>query len=542
MTAARTRRGAANRLYVLMAGSGAIIVALTFLLFGTTDMSCGSSSVAGSGNANVDDSNPDNEVEPPSDSGMFIYCAAGMQYPMEEIKSRYEEEFPRRGKIQLQYGGSNTLFGQLKISKAGDLFLAADESYLHMAREEGLVAESIPIAKMRPVIAVRQDSKKKIASVADLLRDDVKVALGNPTAAAIGKKAKRLLSASGQWTELERRTTTSGVFKPTVNEVANAVKIGSVDAGIIWDSTAAQYPELKPIRVPELDAGTALVSIGVISTSKTPTAALHFARYVTSRDRGQVSFGELGWELIEGDVWQDRPEITLFAGAVNRRAIEPVLKQFQLREGATINTVYDGCGILTARMRSISEEQSAGFPDTYMACDVYYLNTVKEMFQDAVNVSDTDIVIAVSKGNPKDIRSVEDFLREDVRVVLGQPDQCTIGVLSRRLLQEKGVYERLMSERKIPLKASSAQLVPDILSGASDATLAYRTDTRAAASQLEVIPIDSNLSKAIQPYAIARSSDHKYLGRRLYDAISKSRDSFESAGFHFRLNDTTGGE
>jgi len=126
--------------------------------------------------------------------------------------------------------------------------------------------------------------------------------------------------------------------------------------------------------------------------------------------------------------------------------------------------------------------------------------------------------------------------------VLGQPDQCTIGVLSRRLLQEKGVYERLMSERKIPLKASSAQLVPDILSGASDATLAYRTDTRAAASQLEVIPIDSNLSKAIQPYAIARSSDHKYLGRRLYDAISKSRDSFESAGFHFRLNDATGGE
>ena len=177
-----------------------------------------------------------------------------------------------------------------------------------------------------------------------------------------------------------------------------------------------------------------------------------------------------------------------------------------------------------------------------MACDIYYLETVKKMFVDAVNVSDTDIVIVVSKGNPKDIKSVDDLLREDVRVVLGQPDQCTIGVLTERLLREKGVYERLNSEKSVPLKASSAQLVPDILSGASDVTLAYRSDAQAEASTLEIISVDSNLAKAIQPYAIARSSDHKYLGRRLYEAIAQSRDSFESAGFNFRLDDPSSGE
>ena len=71
-----------------------------------------------------------------------------------------------------------------------------------------------------------------------------------------------------------------------------------------------------------------------------------------------------------------------------------------------MNTVYNGCGILTGQMRIAAEDKGRGFPDTYMACDVYYLDTVKDWFQEAVNVSDTDIVIAVQKGNPKAIQSL----------------------------------------------------------------------------------------------------------------------------------------
>jgi hypothetical protein len=54
---------------------------------------------------------------------------------------------------------------------------------------------------------------------------------------------------------------------------------------------------------------------------------------------------------------------------------------------------------------------------------------------------------------------------------------------------------------------------------------------------VDAIRIDSAAAKAIQPFAIARSSRHKYLGRRLYQAIAKSRVDFENAGFHFRLDE-----
>ncbi len=528
------RVGAANNMYVMMAGSMVLVVALLGLLMSTTEMGCSDFNIAGDDPQTGSQDGDAGELNAIPGS-LVIYCAAGMRYPMEKIKADYEKEFKSRGvRIQFDFEGSGTLLSKIEINRTGDLFLAADVSYISMAREKGLVAESIPIAKMRPVIVVKRDNEKKIASVDDLLKDNVKVALGDPGATAIGRQTRKLLTASGQWQQLELTTKSRGVFNPTVNGIADAVKLGSVDAGITWDSTAAQYPDLKVIETPELDVGAVLNEVGVVTSSKSPAAALHFARYITSRDRGQKTFASMGWEVLEGDVWSSKPELTLFAGAVNRAALDPIIAKFEKREGVKVNVKYNGCGILTAEMRAIESGTGAGFPDTFMACDVYYLKTVNELFQDAKNVSDTDIVIAVHKDNPKNIQSVDDLLREDVRVVLGHPEQCTIGVLSRRMLQEKELYAKLM-KKDVPTKPTSAMLVPDVATGASDAALAYRTDTQKE-SRVKGISIDSELSKAIQPFAIARTSDHKYLSRRFYGTIERNRDSFEAAGFNWRLD------
>ena len=42
----------------------------------------------------------------------------------------------------------------------------------------------------------------------------------------------------------------------------------------------------------------------------------------------------------------------------------------------------------------------------------------------------------------------------------------------------------------------------------------------------------------IQPFSIAKSSEHKHLGRRLFQRIAASPEAFENAGFHFRLAET----
>ena len=84
-----------------------------------------------------------------------------------------------------------------------------------------------------------------------------------------------------------------------------------------------------------------------------------------------------------------------------------------------------------------------------MACDRYYLENVNQWFQDAVDVSDADIVIAVPKGSTK-VKSLPDLIQPGIRVAVGEPSQCTIGALTRRLLVKEGLYDKLKEKQKQP--------------------------------------------------------------------------------------------
>ncbi len=462
---------------------------------------------------------------------LLVYCAAGIKPPVLQLARDFEEKYDTR--IQLQYGGSGTLLSNVEVSQRGDLYIAGDRSYIEIADEKGLIDEVLPLAYLRPVIAVAAGNPKGIQEIQDLLGQETRIALGNPEATAVGKQTKKSLAKAGLWERVKDQTEENGVFKPTVPEVANDVELGAVDAGVIWDATAAQYDNLEVIRDPVFESAVMEICVAVTKSTRQPQKALRFARWLNSRVGNKV-FRQYGFESVEGDVWELRPELTFFCGAVNRRAVDSIIKDFERREAVVINTVYNGCGILTGQMRTIRQDrQGAAFPDVYMACDRYYLENVKDWFQEDVDVSDTDIVIAVPKENPKNIKSLADLARPGMRVSVGQPEQCTIGVLTRRMLKKTSVYDAVM-DNVVMQTASSAMLIPTVTTKSVDATLAYFTDTLAEDDKVEAVQIESDHAKAIQPFSISRSSEFKYLGRRLKKRIIESKESFSSAGFNVR--------
>ena len=96
----------------------------------------------------------------------------------------------------------------------------ADDSYLQIARDKGLVRETLPLARMTPVLAVHKGNPKNLHSLDDLERDGVRVGQANPEAAAVGKLTADALKKAGRWAALEKHIV---VTKPTVNDVANDV-------------------------------------------------------------------------------------------------------------------------------------------------------------------------------------------------------------------------------------------------------------------------------------------------------------------------------
>jgi molybdate transport system substrate-binding protein len=231
-------------------------------------------------------------------SALTVYCAAGIKSPVSAIARAYEEEYGVS--VRIQYGGSGTLLSTLQLVGRGDLYLSADSGYMDIAREKGLVDETFAVAYLRPVIAVAKDNPKAIQQLSDLLRREVRVSLGNPEAASIGKQTMLLLKDAGIWEALQEAVQDRGVFKPTVNDVANDVKLGTVDAGIVWDATVNQYEELSSVALEGSDAYIKTVSVGVLRRSQQPDAALKFARYLTARDQGLKVFDAMGFPPVEG--------------------------------------------------------------------------------------------------------------------------------------------------------------------------------------------------------------------------------------------------
>jgi molybdenum ABC transporter molybdate-binding protein len=455
---------------------------------------------------------------------LVVYCAAGLKPPVEALVQAYEEE--SGAQVQLQYGGSGTLLSNLRVARRGDLFIAADQSYLALGRSNQVVTEILPIGTMRAVAVVRRGNPKHIASLADLVREDVRIALANPDAAAIGKLTRELLERSGEWTRLERH---ARVFKPTVNEIANDVKLGAVDAGIVWDATVNLYPDLEPVELRELGGAREKVAVGVLSFSQQPAAALRFARYLTARDKGLREFARAGYQVVNGDTWAETPEVVLFSGGVNRLAVEQTICRFEQREGVRVTRVYNGCGILVSQMKA------GQHPDAYLACDVSFVPPVQDLFEAPVEISETDIVILAAKGNPKAIRSLADLARPGLRLGVANAKQSTLGDLTVKLLQPMGILEAVMANVKTQTPTADL-LVNQMRTGALDAVVVYAANTSQVRDKLDIVPLSGPVGKAVQPFAVGKNSGHRYLMGRLLEAIRspESRRLYESLGFRWR--------
>ncbi|MGH7134590.1 MAG: molybdate ABC transporter substrate-binding protein, partial [Pirellulales bacterium] len=231
-----------------------------------------------------------------SEQPLMVYCAASNRGVMEAVRSDYEKEFGIP--VEVQYGASQTLLASLEVSKSGDLYLPADDSYLAAARERHLIDDEFGLADMKAVVAVPKGNPKQVAKLDDLLRDEIRVAQANPEAAAIGKVTKAALEAIGRWETLSEHTT---VFNTAVNEVANDVKIGAVDCGIVYGPVLHDYATLQGLSIPELASIESRVAVALLKSSVRPQAAVHFARYLSASDKGLVRYREFGFEPVEGD-------------------------------------------------------------------------------------------------------------------------------------------------------------------------------------------------------------------------------------------------
>jgi len=221
---------------------------------------------------------------------LLVYVAASLRPAMTLVAQDYEAATGTR--VELRFGASEDLLTRVEFPSAADpadVFLPADDSYLRIAGAKGLIADTVPLSSMRAVLLLPPTNKQRIAMTgwADLIRPGSRVSLANE-GAAIGKVVRTRLTALGKWGELEPNVIGAG----TVTESANATPVGAVDAAIVWDAVARNYPMQPTLELPELADIRGDVKIARLKQSRHPDAA-DFVKYVANP--GFARFRELGF-------------------------------------------------------------------------------------------------------------------------------------------------------------------------------------------------------------------------------------------------------
>jgi len=461
-----------------------------------------------------------------SEKSILLYGAAGIKPAIEKIAKDYYQEYGVR--VDIQYGGSGTLLANLRIAGQGDLYLAGDKSYIDEAEKFGLIDEVQPLAYIKPVIAVAKGNPEGITQLEDLFRKDIKICMANPDVAAIGKATKEILETSGDWAELEKNIT---VFMPTVNEVANSIKIGATDAGIIWDATANQYDNIEMISLPVFETNTKSITIAVLKSSSKPTEALRFLRYLSARDKGLPTFKQFGYQAIDGDLWEYTPEILFYSGGVNRVAIEQTIRAFEEREGVEVIRVYNGCGILVSQMKAGEQ------PDAYLSCDVSFMSQVENRFTDITDISNTDIIIATQKGNPKNIQSLNDLSHKGLMIGVCNHQQSALGALTKDLLEKAGLWEAINVNIRSQTPTADL-LVNQLRTGSLDAVIVYAANVSKVKDKITVVNIHLKEANALQNFGVSINSNHTYLVKRLLKSLTaqSSKDHYLENGFNWEYD------
>ncbi|MCD4677756.1 MAG: molybdate ABC transporter substrate-binding protein [Desulfobacula sp.] len=215
-------------------------------------------------------------------SDLTIYSGAGLMKPMETLRINFEKEHTI--KIKVHYGGSGEIFGMLGTGQCCDVFIPGAEKYTNDAKKNGWVKPGTDqkVVKHIPVIVVPEGNPGNIKALSDLGKKDVKIALGDPRACAIGKLSKKLLEKNGLYESVKQRVVVSG---PTVNQLLIYVAMNRVQGAIIWEDVVAWAEgkgKVEVIRIPEKENIIKTVPCSVTTCSKNPELARQFTQYIAS--------------------------------------------------------------------------------------------------------------------------------------------------------------------------------------------------------------------------------------------------------------------
>jgi molybdate transport system substrate-binding protein len=176
--------------------------------------------------------------------------------------------------------------------------------------------------------------------------------------------------------------------------------------------------------------------------------------------------------------------VSVFAAAGAKVAIDEAAQRFQEQYGTQIEASYGGGGEVLTRM-ALTETG-----DVFIAPEQEFMKSAVE--QGAVDPNTIETVaymvpvLAVQKGNPKQIAALTDLAKPGIRVAIARPEATLLGKYAPVIFQKAGLADEI--EKNIVTEAARPDLLVTWLAmGDVDAVITWHFYQSLAPDDIEVV-------------------------------------------------------
>ena len=248
---------------------------------------------------------------------------------------------------------------------------------------------------------------------------------------------------------------------------------------------------------------------------------------IREEQKETVLNNETAGELIPSTT-ENVESLFVYCGAGMRKPMDEIGLLFEEENGISVNYNYAGSNTLLSQMELTQKG------DIYMPGATYYFDVAREKgFTDYEQLIAYHVpVIAVPKGNPANITSLDDLAKSGVKVILGDSKAVAIGKLGDTLLKENGIYEDV--EKNVVARGATVnELIVYVSMDQGDASIVWE-DLVVNSEKIESVAINSqkNIIKII-PVGTLSFSNKNDAAKKFVDFVAsdKGKTIFEKHGF-----------
>ncbi|MBL7489610.1 molybdate ABC transporter substrate-binding protein [Frankia sp. AgB1.9] len=228
---------------------------------------CGSSSGGAAGT-------PSASSTPALSGTITVLAASSLTGTFTDLGKSFEAAHPGVT-VKFSFGASSTLATQINSGAPADVFASASTKNMTQVTDQHNAANPTTFATNEAEIAVPPSNPQHIATIEDLAKPGVKVALCQ-AAVPCGVVAHSAFDKA----KITVKPVTEG---PDVKSVLTTVELGEVDAGVVYKTDVlAAGSKVLGVEIPENENASTAYPIAALTASKNKAVADAFVAYVLS--------------------------------------------------------------------------------------------------------------------------------------------------------------------------------------------------------------------------------------------------------------------